>query len=55
MNYENDTTMLIRLPSELKERINNTAHDERMGMSEFVRKVITDYVNAKHKTEAKND
>jgi hypothetical protein len=29
----------------MKEEIKNKAHDERMGMSEFIRKVLAEYLD----------
>jgi len=39
-----ETTVTFFLPHELKEKIKNTAHDKRLGMSEFIRAVLSDYI-----------
>jgi hypothetical protein len=47
-----ETQILIKASFEFKEMVSNAAHDERLNMSEFMRRVLIDYIQSKN--EAKN-
>ena len=46
-----ETTMTFYLPSDLKNQIKNTAHDERLVMSAFMRKVLCEYIESKKEAQ----
>lgn len=43
-----EKTIMILLDHDLKIKINNQAHDERVTMSELIRRVMADYVALKN-------
>lgn len=43
-----DKTIMLFLEADLKERINEQAHIERLNMSEFIRRVMSDYIESKN-------
>jgi predicted DNA-binding ribbon-helix-helix protein len=42
------SNILLYMPASLKEKINEQAHNERLNMSEFIRRVVSDYINSKN-------
>lgn len=40
-------SILLYMPTLLKEKINEQAHNERLNMSEFIRRVVSDYIASK--------
>lgn len=39
--------ILLYMPISLKEKINEQAHDERISMSELIRRVMNNYIDSK--------
>ncbi len=43
-----ETGIMFYLPISLKEKIKNEAHEERLNQSEFIRKVLSNYIDSKN-------
>lgn len=43
-----EKTIMLMVDDDFKNKVHEQAHNERLSMSEFIRKVLSDYIDSKN-------